>query len=109
MLVDFDGAVVVAVEHVRNVVHSDENAQDVGLQVKAIRLPAVSQLVDFVAADAPIENFQGFVTSQDPSFSWGAIIVQDMRDSTPQELQGLASRLRDGSVWTAGVVDNFAA
>lgn len=65
---------------------------------------------DLVFLDAPpIENFQDFVTSQGPSFGWGAIIVQDMRDSTAQEMQRLVSRLRDGSVWTAGVVDNFAA
>lgn len=65
---------------------------------------------DLVFLDAPpVENFQDFVASHDPAFGLGAIIVRDMRDSTLREMQVLASRLRAGSVWTAGVVDNFAA
>ena len=73
-------------------------------------LQVVAAHHDLVFLDAPpVEDLQNFLTSQDPACGLGAIIVQDMRGSTAQELQRLASRLRDGSVWTAGVVDNFAA
>ena len=57
-LVRLDRAVVTVLELVPEVVHADENAQHVRLQVEAIGLPALGELKHLVAADAAIEDLQ---------------------------------------------------
>ena len=49
------------IERVPEVVHADQNAQQVGFQVEAIRLPALGQLKHLVAADTAIEDLQRVV------------------------------------------------
>src|SRR6266446_4711601 len=52
-LVDFHCSIVFAIEFMPDVIYSDKNAQDAGLEVEAVGLPVVGELEDFIAADAP--------------------------------------------------------
>ena len=60
VFVDRDGVrqFVLGVELVPDIVDADEDAEDIGVVVKAILLPAIFEVADGVAADARIDNVQ---------------------------------------------------
>ena len=54
ILIGLDRAVVPAVEAMPDVVDPDENAQHVGLEIEAVLVPAVGQLVNLVAGNSAV-------------------------------------------------------
>jgi len=56
--VAFDGAIVLATHLVPHVVDSNEDAEDGGLEVEGVLLPAGLELGDFVAADAAVVDLE---------------------------------------------------
>ena len=69
MFVNLNSAFVLAVQFVPKIIHPDEDAQDVGFQIEAIRLPTFSQLINFIAADAA-GNMGQMLRDTADAFGW---------------------------------------
>ncbi len=66
---------------------------------------------DLVLVDAgPLsQEMQLLARSARTEFEMGALIVQDSRNTTRQQLQSVATCVHEADLWMAGVVENFAA
>ena len=67
----FQRAVVIVLVLVPVVVDADEDAQHVRLEIEAIGLPALGELIDLVAADAAVEDFEMVVGMIDQQLGGG--------------------------------------
>jgi hypothetical protein len=97
----FERPLVAVLVNVSEVIHADEDAQHVRLEVEAIGLPPVGQLIHFVAADAAVENLQACVRYIDQQLRGGEPGVSIAHRS---ERIGLAGRV----AVAAGVGDRIA-